>query len=242
MLHISLSADVSKVGFKALSALKHLRHLVFGERMENWELEQKCVMLCTENLPRLHVAGRRFDFSWISGNAQKLFSYHNQVMTLYGSFGLKEVVLSGRVRPIWRCSLPEVRSMHWHEPSGDVLSFLLRFTTLTELGLYETKVDTIMLVLKRMGRRLRRLTLIRAHQKLQLAEVIKLCPNLEMLRIQCCWIDDCSIDWPEDCFNCLKEFYLRQHWRVLPSGFIFKVRPPKLFSLKMWHNFELGLF
>jgi len=130
VLRIHLSSNVSGAGFKALSKLLQLREFLFGENMEKWELEQKCVMWSVKLIPQLSLVGRRYDVSNFDSNAQ-LFKYHNAVTRLRRpiELGLEELVLNGTVRLSLNVRLCKVRAVHWYMPDGgDVLGkFLISF-------------------------------------------------------------------------------------------------------------------
>jgi hypothetical protein len=102
---------------------------------------------------------------------------------------------------------------------------------LTELGLYKTEASTIMLVLQQLGQRLSKLTLLDARQKLVFAEVLRLCPNLQMFHVHYCYFEESSDFWPEfDCAKSLQELSLHLFYKVFPPGCIFKVRHTHKYS------------
>lgn len=93
---------------------------------------------------------------------------------------LVEVILKGQVHPHPTCQLPYLQKLHWFRPSGDVLGFLNRFQTITEIGFYEADVKVIKLMLQQVGWRLNKLILDNI-SLVSITDILQLCPNLKSL-------------------------------------------------------------
>lgn len=246
MLQVCLSSQVSSAGFEALSKLRLLRQFLFGETINdkwNWEIEKNFLVLCWQILPQLKAAGRRFDVlgmedQWTFFRSTQSFGpcrnhYHNHLVQQpqLTELGLEDLYLSWEVQPHEHLKLPELKSLSLIGPAGDVLSLCERFPTITALALIwpllHIKLEVIMKVLQKIGRRLNSLVLKNIgsiyDMTFSLYEVLELCPNLERLMISLCYTSDATHIWPKRFFDCLEEVHFHKCEQLLPPGFVMQV-------------------
>lgn len=227
MLQIGcLLAEVSSVGFKALSNLPFLRTFSFNDESKSWETRQlKHLLMCIQFLPRLAIAGKMNlikKFKFLCFRYSDYYGgYHDKVVHLPVQLSLEEVILERKVHPHPNCQLPNLRRVHWTSPCGDVVRFFNKFQTITELGLYGAEAKLVEQVVQKVGARLRKLVLEMSN--CSLPGVFKDCPNLEFLRLEYCIFPDHTPTWPNNMFRFLQEVELDVDLfgkEVMPEGFI----------------------
>jgi hypothetical protein len=232
VLQVILAAEVSSVGFEALSKLKNLQQFLFRDLEQDWHLHERCLLLCTQFLPKLRIVG--LDFSDLS---LETFSeeddgnfYHDQVVQQPIQLGLEEVILSGDAQPHHKCQLPQLRTLHLFRPVGDVAGMCDRFLALEVISFYEAKAETVMAVLQLVGHRLHKLILDEIKPgKLSVSKMLQLCPNLKHLHMVLCEFDDSYTVWPVEMLSCLEEVNIQMVYEPLPCGLIVKVKIMKPF-------------
>jgi hypothetical protein len=217
-LEICLSPKVSSVGFKALATLGNLQELLTSGL--DWEQQQeKFVPLWFQFLPHLRLAGhsfRKYKMDACNG-------YHNAALLQKSAtlMNLEELALSGYVDAALSCQLPQVRALHLHRTWGDLAGLCDRFHNLSTIIFDCVDMEQIKGVLQHIGQRLRSLALGSIRQKLMLANVVSLCPNLEILTLQY----RCGGAWnlPAGCLSFLEDVHLDMQYKEFPPGFIVKV-------------------
>jgi hypothetical protein len=224
---------VSSVGIEALSTLPFLCKFTFWNR-KKWSPEhQKCLLLCSQFLPRLKISGieSKFEIPFEYYNYPLLEFIHNRVIEQPLKLSLEQVILGGEVYPHPNCKLPQLQRVQWVQPSvDDVLSFFNKFQTITELGFIDADETVVMQVLKEVGWRLTKLVLHSIYY-LSLSKIFTLCPNLKYACFsECLSFEDSSDVWPLNMFQSLEEFHLmmctfelEHHFNQFPKGFIKQV-------------------
>lgn len=230
-----LLEEVSSVGFKALSKLLFLRKFTFDDESFNGTKRRlKHLLLCTQFLPQLAIAGkmditRRFQFLDYK-EFKDCEGYHDQVVQQPFQLRLEEVILERQVYPHPNCQLPQLRRVFWTQPIGDVLVFFNQFKTITELGFDSADGTLVEKVVQEVGARLSKLVL--EEITFSLPQVLMHCPNLEYLRLECCSCPDFIGSWPSNMFSCLKEVDIdmndHPHSNKVPEGFIKEVNLKKI--------------
>jgi hypothetical protein len=192
--------------------------------MVDKNLEQKCLLLCSQFLPQLRIVGRDYEELFFCIMDLVDGSYYEQVVqqSTPTTLSLEGLVLSWDDQPKQNVHLPNLEALHLFYPKGDVVGLCDRFSTLTSLGFYEADGSVVMKVLQKMGQRLLRLVLEKVCQNLWLVEVLRLCPKLKMFRLQFCHLKDSS-QFPEGLLSCLEEFVCDPHYSDPPHGFVAEV-------------------
>jgi len=242
VLQVELSLDISSVGFEALSTLRYLRQFHFGEYFGvyfeiDWELYQKCIMLCARYLPQLKFTGSYNDF--LCGSTQSPVKYNELVQQHeLPKLSLSDLTIGSDVEPHEDLELPELESLSLWLPMKDIVGLCDRFSSISALALYNLRYapsDIIITVLHTVGKRLRSLSLSDAPQPLSLAQIFGFCPRLESFRIEFCNFNDApTVQWPARYFSCAKEARVgaQRHEshldsQSLPRGFIMQVNARK---------------
>lgn len=230
-MEVALAPEVSSIGFNALSSLKHLQQFLFGDFKESWEFQQECLLMSAKFLPKLRVAGFNFADAFsldmlnamVDGDVGDF--YHDQVVQQPFRLGLEELMINGDVQIHESCQMPNLRALYTSQlTDGNIAEVFNRFSTITELGICQTKTDTVMNVLQTVGRSLSKLALGQLPQKISLLKILQLCPKLKKLHITACKFDDMDILWSLEILSYLEEANLEMTLEPLPCGFIVKVK------------------
>lgn len=224
VLEVGLSSTVSNAGFEALSKLCHLRHFLFGNTIDNdseWEQEQKFLLLCSQYLPHLKVAGRSLDnLQWYTSTEETFFyedcqKYHNIIVQIKQSakLSLEHLFIGGEVQLNENFECPELQRLILWKPSADIFSLCERFTSISVLELCcidssPLQRESILRVLQSMGLRLRSLKLSYSSNLLSLAQVLQYCPSLKNFLAYFSHFKDALMEWPDSIFSCMEIFSL----------------------------------
>lgn len=182
---------------------------------EEWQREQNFLVLCSQYLPQLNHAGRRFNtFELYDKHADEDpaftndWCYHNCIFDQQQpmKLSLVHVLVSGDVQRLENIELPELQCLSLLEPVGDLNPYICeRFPTIGALCLYYADPKIAHTFLSSLGQRLH--TLVLDGGTLTLAQVFIPCPNLERLNLSSITID-VLITWPKKFFSCLEEVIL----------------------------------
>lgn len=135
---------------------------------------------------------------------------------------LESLLLSCSVQPRENIHFPNLEALHLYRPSGDLVGLCDRFSTLISFGFYKPQdAHTVMNVLQHVGQRLRRLVIDNARRRLLLVEVVRLCPNLETLRLVHCRFSDFR-PFPLGLLNHLQDVHCDIDY-IAPPGFVEQV-------------------
>jgi len=236
ILEVALAPEVSSIGFNALSSLSHLQQFLFGDFKESWEFQQKCLLMSARFLPKLRFAGFNFADAYsmdmliamVDGDVGDF--YHDQIVQQPFRLGLEELMINGNVQIHEDCQLPNLRALYTSQLNdGNIAGLFNRFTTITKLGICQTKTNTVMKVLQTVGWSLSRLALGQLPQKFSLLKLLQMCPKLERLHIVACTFDDFNSLWSLEMLSCLEETNFQMTSEPLPCGFIVKVNNCSIF-------------
>lgn len=217
VLHVDrLAEGISSVGIKALSRLPFLRQFNFpiGHlHCTTKQVQNKCMILCSQFLPRLSVLGVdftvQFQFQDLDDRIYSNWGIHNQIIEQPLYLGLEELILKDKVQLHPDCQMPKLKRVFWNCPSGDVLGIFNKFQTITELGFCGGFRADVKKVLQEVGRRLRRLVF--QYIIFINPEILQFCPNLEYVQFYDCRFQDDYGSWPSNIFCSIREADLRMY-------------------------------
>jgi hypothetical protein len=235
VLETGLSEDVSGVGIEAMSKLRNLRH--FDCSFDNYVAERdlKCLLLCAQHLPWLHIVGSDFLPVLESDFFGKLcypnsFTYHDELAKQPFTLGLRQLMLDTNDETVFTVPhneflLPDLQALHLSGPRNDVIDLCNRYSTVTNLALYHIKADQVIKILQGVGGRLTRLWLTPIKGKLSLSKILQLCPNLVQFQIHHLRCSDWDTHLPKDVsLGSLEEVSLHvAHNHFAPHHIIIKV-------------------
>jgi len=245
---------MSSVGFQALATLPFLRKFIFlSNRSGKWLPEQqKCLLLCTQFLPKLKIAGAEYKFKIpFADNGYLMDFIHNLVFEQPHNLSLQQVFLGTQVTPHPNVQLPELQSVLWESPFGDFLGFFNKFQTITELGFFSAYDEVmVMQVLMEVGWRLTKLVFWGLGHRLSLSTVFTLCPNLKHACFEMALLrfPDHSAIFPQNVLRHLEEFDLtfdmdhddaeRMCDNQCPKGFIEQVHSIKIINCILYYEMK----
>jgi hypothetical protein len=217
-LQVSLTLDVSSAGFKALAKLPHLHQFIFGDYMpaRDWKHELRFLVFCTKYLPHLRVAGRSFEVMNVQDcpefhSFECARGYHNklvQQLKRSTTLSLQMLNLADDVLPREKIKFSGLEELILGKPSSRSLDWCDRHAKLTALGLYECHYLDVLPALCRIGQRLQKLVLCSVYQEISLVQVLKLCPILKHLKVDCCRVTRAPEKLPDSVICHLEEVVL----------------------------------